>query len=207
MTRAEVSGREADESEEESFSWMKSIAIVQKCVYHVFQPPLCLYLCLCLSQIYPPPPSPPPMPRTAMHALLNLNILAHHGNHEVEQANGLDEGESQNGVREQLTPQAGIARHGHQQGGEDESDTDAGAAEADGRGTHAQVLGDLDHGVGDLGAVGAGGGLLADQVAGGGVEDRGRLLALQGVEGGGGGGAEAVGGTFCGLVGKWSIGW
>jgi hypothetical protein len=108
-----------------------------------------------------------------------LHVLAHHGNHEVEQTNGLDEGETQNGVGEELATHAGVAGDGHQEGGEDHADTDTSTTETDGSRAHTNVLGDLDHGGGDLRRVGA----AAHDVAGGGIEDGGSLLALHGLEG------------------------
>lgn len=111
---------------------------------------------------------------------MNLHVLAHHGNHEVEQTNGLNEGEAKNGVGEELATHAGVAGDGHQQGGEDHADTDTSTAETDGGRAHTNVLGDLDHGGGDLRGVGA----AAHGVAGGGIDDGGGLLALDGLEGG-----------------------
>lgn len=106
--------------------------------------------------------------------------LGHEGNHEVEKTNGLDEGETQNGVREQLATEGRVAGNTVQESGEDETDTDTSTSQTDGGGTHTQVLGDLNQGVGHLGAVGAG--LLLEGRAGGGVDD---ALALDGLEGAG----------------------
>lgn len=55
---------------------------------------------------------------------LTLHVLAHHGNHEVEKTDGLDEGETQNGVREELTTHAWVAGNTLEESGEDETDTD-----------------------------------------------------------------------------------
>jgi hypothetical protein len=112
--------------------------------------------------------------------LCYLHVLAHHGNHEVEQTDSLDEGEAQNGVGEELATHAGVAGNGHQQGGEDHADTDTSTAETDGGRAHTDVLRDLDHGGGDLRGVEA----AAHGVTGGGIEDGGSLLALHGLEGG-----------------------
>lgn len=106
--------------------------------------------------------------------------LGHEGNHEVEKTNGLDEGETQNGVGEQLATEGGVTGDTVQESGEDETDTDTSTSQTDGGGTHTQVLGDLNQGVGHLGAVGAG--LLLEGRAGGGVDD---ALALGGLEGAG----------------------
>ena len=104
--------------------------------------------------------------------------LGHQGNHEVEKTNGLDEGETQNGVREELATEGGVAGDTVEEGGEDQTDTDTGTSQTDGGGTHTQVLGDLDHGLGDLRGVGT----LLESLAGGGVDNLGSLLALGGLE-------------------------
>lgn len=104
--------------------------------------------------------------------------LGHEGNHEVEKTDGLDESETQNGVREQLSLEGGVAGNTVQQGGEDKTDTDTSTGQTDGSGTHTQVLGDLDKGVGHLGVVGAG--LLLEGRACGGVEDGRALHGLHG---------------------------
>ena len=116
--------------------------------------------------------------------LTSLNVLAHHGNHQVEKTNGLDESETQNGVGEELSSHGWVTGNGHQQSSKDHSNTDTGTSETDGSGTHTQVLGDLDHGGGNL-AVEA---TLLHDVAGGVGEDGRGLLTLEGVEGGGAGG-------------------
>lgn len=121
--------------------------------------------------------TPHPRPRESL--LMYLHVLAHHGNHEVEQTNGLDEGKTQNGVGEELATHARVAGDGHQQRGEDHADTDTSTTETDGGRAHTDVLGDLNHGGGDLRRVGT----AAHDVAGGGIEDGGSLLALHGLEG------------------------
>lgn len=124
-----------------------------------------------------------------------LDVLAHHGNHEIEETHGLDEGETQNGVGEELATQSRVAGDTHEESGEDETDTDTGTTETDGSGTHTQVLGDLDHGGGDLGGVLAAGSSLE----GLGLEEGGRGDALGSSEGGNGslllGGEGALGGS------------
>ena len=109
--------------------------------------------------------------------------LGHEGNHEVEKTDGFDESETQNGVREELASESRVAGNTVQEGSEDETDTDTSTGKTDGSGTHTNVLGDLNHGLGDLGRVGAA--LALEGGAGGGLEQVGGLLALEGLEGGG----------------------
>lgn len=104
--------------------------------------------------------------------------LGHEGNHEVEKTDGLDESETQNGVGEQLATEGGVAGNTVQESGEDETDTDTSTSQTDSGGTHTQVLGDLDEGVGHLRAVGAS--LLLEGGASGGVDDGGALHGLDG---------------------------
>jgi hypothetical protein len=125
---------------------------------------------------------------------MRLGELGHEGNHEIEKTNGLDEGETQNGVREELATESRVAGDGVEEGGEDETDTDTSTGQTDGGGTHTQVLGDLDHGLGDLRRVGAAG---LESLAGGGVDDLAGLLALDGLESVAGHGA--LGGSNGGL--------
>lgn len=119
----------------------------------------------------------------------NLHVLAHHGNHEIEKTDGLNESEAKNGVGEELTTHGGVAGDTLEEGSEDETDTDTSTAETNGGVTHTHVLRDLDHGVGDLGAVLAGGlgGLLHRAHVG---SDE--ALALDGLEGG----CRGLGGSF-----------
>lgn len=126
---------------------------------------------------------PPPSShlRTSTNCIIHLHVLAHHSNHEVEQSDGLDEGETENGVGEELSTHAWVASDSGQEGSEDHSDTDTGTTETDGSGPHTQVLGDLDHGSGDLGVERAGG-LAAHSVTGCGSEDLRSLLTLDGLE-------------------------
>lgn len=117
--------------------------------------------------------------------------LGHEGNHEVEETDGLDEGETQNGVGEELATEGRVAGNTVEEGGEDKADTDTSTGQTDGGRAHTQVLGDLNHGLGDLGLVAT---LLdgLEGVAGGGVEDRVHLLTLEGLEGRGCGRAKFV---------------
>ena len=105
--------------------------------------------------------------------------LGHEGNHEVEKTNGLDEGETQNCVREKLATKSGVAGNTVQQGSEDATDTNTGTSQTDSGRAHTQVLRDLDHGLGDLRGVST----TLESLAGGGVDDLGGLLALGGLEG------------------------
>ena len=57
---------------------------------------------------------------------------------------------------EELATEGWVAGDSRQEGSEDETDTNTGTTETDGCGTHTQVLGDLDEGVGQLRGVGAG---------------------------------------------------
>lgn len=92
--------------------------------------------------------------------------------------NGFDEGETKNGVGEELATERRVAGHGVEEGGEDETDTDTGTTKTDGSVTHTDVLRDLDKGIGHLRGVGTLAGLGTD-----GAEDGGG--ALHGVEGSG----------------------
>lgn len=123
--------------------------------------------------------------RSSSLSIKRLDVLAHHSNHQVEQTHGLDESETQNGVGEELATESRVAGNTHEESGEDETDTDTGTTETDGSGTHTNVLGDLNHGGGDLRGVLAAAGVL-EGGAGVGLEESGRGDALGGSEGGGG---------------------
>lgn len=118
-------------------------------------------------------------PQKAGHK--NTYELGHEGNHEIEKTDGLDESETKNGIGEKLATEGGVAGNTVQESGENETDTNTGTSETDGSGTHTKVLGDLDHGVGDLRGVGT---LLGESGALGSVDDGGHLLALDGLHGG-----------------------
>jgi hypothetical protein len=107
--------------------------------------------------------------------------LGHEGNHEIEKTDGLDESETQNGVGEELATEGRVAGNTVEEGGEDQTDTDTSTSQTNGCGTHTNVLGDLDHGLGDLRGVGTA--LDTEGIAGGGLEQVGGLLALEGLEG------------------------
>jgi len=106
--------------------------------------------------------------------------LGHEGNHKVEKTNGLNEGETKNGVREKLATEGWVAGNTVEESSKDETDTDTGTGQTNGGSTHAQVLRDLDHGLGDLRGVRPTG---LESLAGGGIEDRSSLLALESLEG------------------------
>jgi hypothetical protein len=104
--------------------------------------------------------------------------LGHEGNHEIEKTDSLDESETQNGVREELATEGRVAGNAGQESREDETDTDTGTSKTDGGGTHTQVLRDFNHSLGDLRGVGT----ALESLAGGGIDDLGSLLALDGLE-------------------------
>lgn len=108
--------------------------------------------------------------------------LGHEGNHEIEKTDGLDESETKNGVGEELATEGRVAGNTVEEGGEDQTDTDTSTGKTDGGGTHTQVLGDLDHGLGDLRRVSALGLDLGEDLGG---LDGGGLLALDSLEGAG----------------------
>lgn len=110
----------------------------------------------------------------------NLGELGHEGNHQIEKTDGLDESETQNGIREELATEGRVAGNTVKEGGEDETDTNTGTSQTNGGGTHTQVLGDLNHGLGDLGGVGTA--LDLEGVAAGSLE---KGLTLHGLEGAG----------------------
>jgi hypothetical protein len=106
--------------------------------------------------------------------------LGHEGNHEIEKTNGFDESETQNGVSEKLATEGRVAGNTVQESSEDETDTDTGTSQTDGGSAHTQVLGDLNHGLGDFRGVGTA--LDLEGISGSGLEQSGGLLALEGLE-------------------------
>ena len=107
------------------------------------------------------------------------------GHHEGEETSSLSEGETENGVLEELTPEGRVAGNTLDEATENCADTDTGTGKTDGSETSTLDLGGGDHG--------GGGGLsddatLLDDVAGGVVaegtagSDEGALLGLAGCE-------------------------
>lgn len=118
-----------------------------------------------------------------------LQELGHHSNHEIEKTDGLDESETQNGVREELTTHAWVTGNGLQESSEDETDTNTGTSKTDSGTSHTEVLGSLNESVGHFRGVWAGRDL------GGLGEDLAGLLTLDGLE-------SSLGGLAHGCVGK-----
>lgn len=109
-----------------------------------------------------------------------LSETDHECHHEREQTSGFSEGETQNGIREQLSPQAWIACHTSDQGTENRTNTHTSSGKTNGSKTGTNVATGFDEGVGELGGVRAGS-LTSNHASHGGVAD---VLALQGLEGG-----------------------
>jgi len=104
------------------YAFMNLMRLEQYCT--VYFMPVSVYI-LCLF--------PTLLLHSHPHAALsmNLHVLAHHGNHEIEQTNSLNEGETQNGVREELSSHAWVAGYGRQESSEHHADTDSGTTETD----------------------------------------------------------------------------
>jgi len=121
------------------------------------------------------------------------------GHHEREKTSGLSEGETENGVLEELTPEGGVAGNTLDETTENRSDTNTGTGKTDGSETGTLDLSGSDHG--GSGGLGDDATLL-DDVAGGVVaegaagSDEGALLGLAGsvgeAAGGHAGGAEGA---------------
>lgn len=109
-----------------------------------------------------------------------LSEADHESNHEREQPSSLREREPQNGIREQLSPQARVASDTGDQGSEHRSDTHTGTSETDGRETGTDLSAGFNESVGELGGVRADG-LTGERSRNGGFE---KLLTLGGLEGG-----------------------
>ena len=92
------------------------------------------------------------------------------GHHEREKTSGLSEGETENGVLEELTPEGGVAGNTLDEATENCADTDTSTGKTDGSETSTLDLGGGDHG-------GSGGlsddATLLDDVAGGVVAESG----------------------------------
>jgi hypothetical protein len=90
--------------------------------------------------------------------------------HECEQTSGLSEGETQNGVLEELTPEGRVAGNTLDETSENRTDTDTGTGETNGSETGTLDLGGSDHGGGSGLSDDA---TLLDDVAGGVVAESG----------------------------------
>jgi hypothetical protein len=90
--------------------------------------------------------------------------------HEGEEAGGFSEGETENGVLEELTPKGRVACDTLDKGTENRTDTDTSTGETDGSDTGALNLGSCDHG---------GGGGLSDDAAG--LDDVAGGVVLEGI--------------------------
>ena len=85
------------------------------------------------------------------------NIEEQEGHHESEEASGFSEGETQDGVLEELTPERWVAGDTLDEGSENRTDTNTSTSETDGGDTSALDLGSSDNG---------GGGRLSDDATG-----------------------------------------
>jgi hypothetical protein len=113
--------------------------------------------------------------------------------HEREKTSGLSEGETQDGVLEELTPEGGVAGNTLDEATENRSDTDTSTGETNGSDTGTLDLGGGDHG--GSGRLGDDATLL-DDVAGG-VVAEGAAGSNEAVLGGGLAGWEMVNGCLC----------
>ena len=114
------------------------------------------------------------------HAIrILLSEPNHECHHEREQTRSLSEGETQNGVREQLSSQTRVASHPGDERPKYRPDTNTSSCKTDGGHTGTNGRSGFGDGGGELTGVGTDG-LTADEVTGSLVED---LLALEGLEG------------------------
>ena len=111
------------------------------------------------------------------------NVEEQERHHEREETSGLSEGETQDGVLEELTPERRVAGNTLDEATENRSDTNTGTGKTNGSETGTLDLGGSDHG--GSGGLGDDATLL-DHVAGGVVaegaagSDEGALLGLAG---------------------------
>ena len=105
-----------------------------------------------------------PNVRQSMQCTHLCDVEEQEGHHEREKTSGLSEGETENGVLEELTPEGGVAGDTLDETPENRSDTDTGTSKANGGETGTLDLGGGNHG-------GSGGldddATLLDDVAGG----------------------------------------
>lgn len=109
---------------------------------------------------------------------ISLSEADHECHHEREQPGGFGEGETQNSVREQLSPHAWIAGHTGDQRPENCSNTHTGTSKTDGSKTRTNVSASDGKGFGELGGKRTDG-LRCE----GGPEGVADLLTLEGLEG------------------------
>ena len=108
----------------------------------------------------------------------SLSEANHECHHEREQPCSFREGETQNGIREQLSSQAGVASHTGDQAPKDRSDTSTGTSKTDCSETGTDVSASDDHGFSELGRE------RADHLGReGSLEGVADLLTLEGLEG------------------------
>jgi hypothetical protein len=126
-----------------------------------------------------------PNVRQSMQCTHLCDVEEQEGHHEREKTSGLSEGETENGVLEELTPEGGVAGNTLDETTENRSDTNTGTGKTNGSETGTLDLSGSDHG--GSGGLGDDATLL-DDVAGGVVaegtagSDEGALLGLAGCE-------------------------
>jgi hypothetical protein len=98
------------------------------------------------------------------------DIEEQEGHHESEEAGSFGEGETKNGVLEELTPEGRVAGNTLDEGTENCADTDTSTSKTDGGDTGTLDLGGSDHG---------GGGRLSNDTAG--LDDLAAGVVLEGV--------------------------
>ena len=107
-----------------------------------------------------------------------LSEADHECHHEREQPGSFSKGETQNGIREQLSPHAWVTSHTGDQGPKDRSDTHTGTSKTDCSETGTDVASRDDQGFSELG------GEWTDQLRREGrLEGIADLLTLEGLEG------------------------
>lgn len=98
------------------------------------------------------------------------NVEEQEGHHEREKTSGLSEGETQDGVLEELTPEGRVTGNTLDEATENRSDTNTSTSETNGGQTGTLDLGGSDHG---------GGGRLSDDAAG--LDDVTAGVVLEGI--------------------------